>query len=119
MRAYSVLTVKTIDAESRTFAGIATTPSVDRIGDLFLPEGAKYQLPVPLLLYHDAKQPVGEITQADVRSTGITVKGKIATLDEPGAVRDRLLEAWHSVKSGLIKGVSIGFRPKPGGAEPM
>ena len=69
-RAYSLLTIKALDAESRTFTRITTTPSVDRLGDVVESEGAKYRLPVPLLLHHDSKQPVGEITEAVVRSTG-------------------------------------------------
>src|SRR5699024_2113185 len=30
---------------------------------------------------------------------------------EPGALRDRLEEAWQSVKAGLVRGLSIGFKP--------
>ena len=38
-RAWSVLTVKSVDAEQRTIEGIATTPTVDRIGDIVEPLG--------------------------------------------------------------------------------
>ncbi len=31
-------------------------------------------------------------------------------MDEPGTVKDRIDEAWTSVKAGLLTGVSIGFR---------
>jgi len=32
-------------------------------------------------------------------------------------VRDRVNDAWHSIKAGLITGVSIGFRPLDGGVK--
>ena len=38
-------------------------------------------------------------------------KARIAQLDEPGTLKDRLDEAWQSVKLGLVRAVSIGFRP--------
>lgn len=43
---------------------------------------------------------------------GLPFKGKIPKVDEEGAVKDRTDEAWHSIKHGLVKGVSIGFLPQ-------
>jgi hypothetical protein len=38
------------------------------------------------------------------------VAARIIKFDEPGTLKNRLDEAWHTVKSGLINGLSIGFR---------
>jgi HK97 family phage major capsid protein len=35
---------------------------------------------------------------------------QIPKITEPGRLRDRVDEAWQSVKEGLIRGVSVGFR---------
>src|SRR5688572_5209983 len=41
-RAWSTLTVKSVDTERREIEGIASTPSVDRVGDIVEPMGAKF-----------------------------------------------------------------------------
>lgn len=109
-RAFSVLTVKSFDEGARTFEGIATTPSTDRMGDVVESAGAKFKLPLALLLHHDATKPVGTVDSAAVAPRGITVHAHIARVDEPGALKERTDEAWHSIKSGVIRGLSIGFR---------
>lgn len=43
---------------------------------------------------------------------GLPFKAKIPKVDEEGIVKARTDEAWHSVKSGLVKGTSIGFLPQ-------
>ena len=110
-RAYSTLTLKAFDsAGRRRFTGIATTPAADRMGDVVEPKGAKFQLPLPLLWQHDAGQPIGEVTSARVTDKGIEIEGEVKTIDEPGRLQDRLTEAWQSLKIGLVRGLSIGFR---------
>src|SRR5690606_23631006 len=42
-RAYSVLEVKSVDEGRRVIRGIATTPTVDRVGDIIDPMGVKFQ----------------------------------------------------------------------------
>lgn len=111
-RAYSVLDIKMAgDDDKRTFSGIATTPSVDRGGDIVEPKGAEFKLPIPLLWQHDSRAPIGWITSARVTDKGIEVAGEIARMDEPGKLKERLDEAWHSMKSKLVRGLSIGFKP--------
>ena len=44
-RAYALLDVKSVDAERRTFSGIASTPELDRQGDIVDPAGVT--LPQP------------------------------------------------------------------------
>lgn len=110
----SLLEVKGLNEGQRMIRGIATTPSVDHVGDIVESLGAKYNLPIPLLLYHDHKQPVGHVTFVQPSDKGIPFEAHIAKVDEPGKLKDRVDEAWHSIKAGLVKGVSIGFTPVPG-----
>ena len=109
-KAYSQLTVKSVSEDARIITGIASTPSPDRADDVVVPTGVKFALPIPLLWQHDHSQPIGEVTAAAVSEAGIEITAKLASIDEPGPLQDRLNEAWQSIKSGLVKGLSIGFR---------
>lgn len=113
VRAYSQLVVKdAVDAGGkRTFMGIATTPSTDRMGDIVEPKGAQYQLPIPLLWQHDSRQPVGWVKSVSITDKGITVGCEMAMVEEPGKLKDRLDEAWQSLRAKLVGGLSIGFTP--------
>ncbi|WP_222946530.1 HK97 family phage prohead protease [Caballeronia sp. EK] len=110
-RAYTLLDVRSSDEEQRTIEGIASTPTPDRYEDVVEPLGAKYALPMPLLWQHRSDAPVGHVEFAKAQADGIPFKARILKTDEPGNLRDRLEEAWQSVKLGLIRAVSIGFRP--------
>lgn len=103
-RAYSTLIVKSINEDQGLIEGIASTPSTDRDGDVMVPEGAEFVLPLPLLLHHDHKQPIGLVTHATVTAAGIRVRAKIER--ELGG---RIEEAWQLLKRGLVRGLSIGF----------
>jgi HK97 family phage major capsid protein/HK97 family phage prohead protease len=116
-RASALLTIKSYDADRRTFSGIATTPTPDRAGDIFDPLGATFANPLPLLLHHDKARPVGLVTLGAPTADGITFDASIPEVPEAGVVRDRVDEAWHSIKAGLLRGVSIGFRPLKNGVE--
>ena len=109
-KAYSLLQVKSFDAEQRIIKGIASTPSPDRSDDIVDPQGAKFALPIPFLWQHMHSQPIGEVTEAVVTDKGIEVTVHIAKIEEEGKLKDRIDEAWQSIKSGLVKGLSIGFR---------
>ena len=109
--AFSVIKVKSFDEETRKFKGIATTPSTDRMGDIVESDGAKYNLPIPLLFQHDRDKPIGKVTVVSVSKEGIEVEGEVAQIDSPPGLRARLDEAWASLKHGLIRGLSIGFAP--------
>ena len=118
-RAYSVLDVKLFDSEQRAISGLATTPTTDRIGDVIDPRGATFAESIPLLLFHDAKMPVGTVSLLPASDTGIGFRAVLPAIAEPGRLRDRVDEAWQSVKAGLIRGVSIGFRALDDGIERM
>lgn len=109
-RAYSVLSIKAVDDEQRIIEGIATTPTTDRMGDVIEPLGVEFTNPMPLLLHHDSQKPVGEAEFKKPSKSGIPFRAKLAKITEPGVLKDRVDEAWQSVKHGLIRGVSIGFR---------
>jgi HK97 family phage major capsid protein/HK97 family phage prohead protease len=109
-RAYALLTVKGVDPQQRTITGIASTPEPDRMGDIVEPLGVTFKNPLPLLLYHDAKKPVGHVTFKKPTTDGLAFTATLPTIGDPGPLRDRVEEAWQSLKAGLLAGVSIGFR---------
>jgi HK97 family phage major capsid protein/HK97 family phage prohead protease len=109
-RAYSVLDIKSFDDDQRIIEGIASTPTVDRVGDIVKPRGAKFSMPMPMLWQHKSGEPIGHVTWAEARDDGIPFRAKIAQSDEPGKLKDRLDEAWQSIKLGLVRAVSIGFK---------
>lgn len=107
--AYSLFTTKALDDDARIIEGIASTPTADRMGDIVEPMGAQFKLPLPLLWQHNAGQPVGHVLDAKISADGISIKAQLAKIDEPGKLKDRLDEAWQSLKHGLVRGLSIGF----------
>lgn len=110
-RAYSVLEIKSVDEDKRVIRGVATTPTVDRVGDIIEPEGVKFTNPMAFLWQHRHDQPIGQVKFDKPTKNGINFEAEIAKTDEPGTLKDRLDEAWQSIKMGLVKAVSIGFRP--------
>lgn len=115
-RAYAVLNVKALDGDKRTIAGLASTPTPDRSGDVLEPLGATFRNPLPLLLHHDRERPVGRVTLT-ATARGISFVAELPEIAEAGLVRDRVNEAWHSIKAGLITGVSIGYRALANGVK--
>jgi HK97 family phage major capsid protein/HK97 family phage prohead protease len=109
-RAYALLTVKALDLEQRTIAGLASTPEPDRMGDVVEPLGITFKNPLPLLLHHDTHRPVGTVTFKPPTAAGLEFEATLPLVPEPGALRDRIDEAWQSIKAGLLAGVSVGFR---------
>jgi HK97 family phage major capsid protein/HK97 family phage prohead protease len=118
-RALTLWAIKSVDADKRVIEGIATTPTPDRVGDIVEPLGVKFKNPLPLLLFHDSQLPVGEVKFGKATPKGIPFTASIPDVTEPGRLKERVDEAWQSVKYGLIKGVSIGFRVLTDGMEVM
>lgn len=110
-RAYSVLTVKAFDDDKRTFTGIATTPTVDRVGDIIEPLGVKFQNPMPLLHQHQHDAPIGTVRFKTPTKDGVEFEAQIAKVDEPPALKERVDVAWGEIRHGLVRATSIGFRP--------
>jgi len=117
-RGYAVLDVKSFDAARRVFAGIASTPTLDRQGHRVDPNGVTFRNPIPLLFHHDQKRPIGTAVLFPPSADGtIAFEASIPDVADPGIVRDRVDEAWHSLTAGLLRGVSIGFRVLDNGAK--
>jgi HK97 family phage prohead protease len=110
-RAYSTITWRALDEDARSITGIASTPETDRMGDVVEPKGGEFKLPLPLLMHHDSRQPIGHVVRAKVSDAGIEIEAQLARIDEPGPLKNRLDEAWQTIKSGLVRGLSIGFQP--------
>ncbi len=111
-RACSLLTVKSFSEDERVITGIASTPSPDRDGDILEPEGAEFGSAIPFLWQHDHSRPVGQCTVRRV-SEGLEITATLAkpVPDMPSQLAARLDEAWAAIKTGLVRGLSVGFRP--------
>ena len=111
-RAHAILEIKAVtEGAKRTFRGIATTPTADRMGDIVEPRGAQFKLPLPLLWQHDGQDPIGWITAAKVTAAGIEIEGEVADIADDGPLKQRLATAWQYIKNKLVRGLSIGFNP--------
>jgi HK97 family phage prohead protease len=108
-RAYSILHVKKLADDERVIEGIASTPSVDRVGDIVVPTGAKFTVPMPLLWQHRTDSPVGHVEFAQATDNGIPFRARIAKIAEPGELKNLVDKAWQAVKAKLVGAVSIGF----------
>lgn len=108
--AYSLLTVKSVNDDAREISGMASTPETDRMGDIVDPMGATFANEIPLLWQHRHDQPIGRARLGKPVKAGIPFYASVARSDEPGPLRDLLDFAWQSIKAGLVRGVSIGFR---------
>ncbi len=109
-RVWYQLHTKAVDGDQRVISGIATNAEPDRVGDIVEPKGVKFQNPMPLLLHHRHDLPVGTATFGRPTPEGIPFTASFPDIPEAGSLKDRVTEAWHSVKAGLIRAVSIGFR---------
>lgn len=109
-RAYSLLTIKSIDEEQRTITGMATTPETDRMGDVVDPMGATFAPEIPLLWQHEYDKPVGTAKFGKPTKSGIPFTATVAAIADPGPLKDLVDMAWQAVKAKLVRGVSIGFR---------
>ncbi|EIN3072632.1 HK97 family phage prohead protease, partial [Escherichia coli] len=92
--------------------GIASTPSPDRDGDILEPEGAEFGSTIPFLWQHDHSRPVGQCTVRRVRE-GLEITAMLVKPEPgmPSQMAARLDEAWAAIKTGLVRGLSVGFRP--------
>lgn len=118
-KAWSLLEVKQVDDVARVVRGIATTPTVDRMGDIVEPEGVVFRGPVKLHLYHKHDLPVGTVRFDRPTKAGIPFEAHLPEVKEAGTVRERVNEAIHSLKYKLLDAVSIGFNVLEDGVEVM
>ena len=77
----------------------------DRVGDMIAPGAfSKAAMPIPMLAFHDMGDPVGVWETAEDKGGAWHVKGRLLVDDVTRAREVRAL-----VKSGAIKGLSVGF----------
>jgi hypothetical protein len=116
-RAYATFAVENVKeagpGRKRTFTGIASTIEADLMEDIVVPEGAEFKLPLPLLYGHDSGQPIGWVRAARVKKDRIEVDCEVADVDEADSpeLKKELAKRWTQLKSGLVRGLSIGFNP--------
>ena len=116
-RATTLLMIRKADEDAREISGIASTPTPDRYGDVIESAGAVFSTPLPLLWMHDHTKAIGSVTLGAASTAGVAFAARIAKIDAAGPLKDRVDEAWQSIKTGLLRAVSIGFRPLE--SEPM
>lgn len=119
IRAYSMLEAKQFDEQRRVIRGMATTPTLDRVGDSVDQFGVTAAASIPLFLYHDSRKTVGRATLGKATANGVPFEATFPNVTEPGALKDRVDEAIAMVRHGLITAVSIGFRVLDGAYEVM
>jgi HK97 family phage major capsid protein/HK97 family phage prohead protease len=110
-RAYTLLHIKALDQSARKFTGIASTPELDRQNHSIDMSGVQFKNPIPLLMFHDQSSPVGTAKLRRTADNEIGFEASMPQVETPGRLKDRIDEAWDSIKAGLLTGVSIGFRP--------
>jgi HK97 family phage prohead protease len=110
-RAFSDLTIRSVDEEKRILRGVATSPRLDRAFDRIAPLGCTFTNPCVMLLQHSHDRPVGTVIFDTPTQKGVTFTAHIPKITEPGILKDRTDEAWQSVRSKILRHVSIGFRP--------
>ncbi len=101
-----ILEIKAVDAEQRIIEGIASTSAPDRGGDVMVPSGAKYKLPMPLLWQHQPGKPIGQVIAVTATAIGLKIRAQIAK-----GIKFVDDEAWPLIKAGLVPGLSIGWMP--------
>jgi HK97 family phage prohead protease len=109
-RAYALIETKDASDDKRVIRGIATSASVDRMGDIVEMEGVTVAADIPLFLYHDSRLTVGRAMLEKPTKKGIPFEARLPLVSEDGALKDRVDEAWQMVRYGLITAVSIGFQ---------
>src|SRR5262245_30923298 len=105
-KAYATWDIKAATEEGkRIIRGIASTPTPHRMDDVVEPDGASFKLPLPLLWQHSSRLPIGHVHEVEVTKDGIAIVAEIVK-----GVDEEIERAWRFIKSGLVRGLSIGFR---------
>lgn len=82
--------------------------SADRVGDIIEPGSFKSaSLPLPMLFGHDLNDPIGVWSAASEDSSGLQVKGRLLITEVA-----RAREVHALIKSGAVRGLSVGFVTK-------
>ena len=102
--------VKALNEDQRIVEGWATRPEIDRTGDIVIPTGAQYKLPLPFLLDHDHEKAIGDVERVEVSSAGIRFFARVKKINSDSNIARACDNGWELIKNGLRRFVSIGFR---------
>jgi len=117
--AFSRMEIKSVDEDRRELSGWATTPQIDRVNDSIDPLGCTFANPAVLLWQHQHDAPIGTVTFDAPTAQGVRFTARIPKVSESSPFKNRVDEAWAAVKYQVVRSVSIGFRPLPGGYQPL
>lgn len=97
------------EGATRTIEGMASTPAIDRQNEIIRPaafvEGLPEFLANGIMSWnHEWWEPIGRWTQAEVRDTGLWVRGEL--LPEGDELTDRV---WRRVEAGVVRTLSVGY----------
>ena len=107
---YSKFSVKSFNEDKMELTGIATTPAVDRDGDIVEPLGATFEKEIPFLWEHDTRQPIGLCQLGTPTSAGIPFIAKLAKIETECELKSRIINVWEAIKARLVRAVSIRFK---------
>lgn len=88
---------------TRRITGIASTAATDRHGDIVLPRGLRFALPIPLLAGHAHSEVIGKVTEARATDTQLSI---VAEIGEGFGETERV---WKMISEGYLGFLSIGF----------
>ena len=113
--AQAQLSVKGLDDEpdGLRVRGIASLPTPDLLKDELDPLGAEFTLPMPMLWQHKRGEVIGRVEFAKPTRDGIPFEAWLPYIKETGRLKDRVDEAIHGIKYGLLRDVSVGFKEIP------
>ena len=105
--------IKELNDSGRIEGLLAGFGDVDHGGDKLLPGCLTKSLatrttPLPMLLFHDMKRPIGAWKEWQERSEGLYVKGSLTLSTRDGQ------EAHALARDGALTGLSIGWKPVRG-----
>lgn len=102
--------MKSYEAASGVFVGLASTPQVDRAGevvsaDAMRESAARYMQNPVITMAHDTWEPIGRGLSVNVTDAGTLLEGYVTDKTERGQVARGLLE------DKILRSLSIGFNP--------
>lgn len=102
------MVLKGVSEDLRQITGIASTATMDRHGEILDIATARFRPEVPLIWQHQQSMPAIGHAQLFKDGNAIRFVAQFAKLTEPGLLKERADLAWQSVKSGLVRFVSVG-----------
>lgn len=94
---------KLAGSSRRIIRGRASTRDQDRHGDIVMPRGATWKLPLPLLHAHDHQQVIGSVRELWTTDDAIHITAELVEGTQ------RADEIWRLVEAGALDSFSIGF----------